>query len=75
MRKSLRLRNSAKETKEKYPTKTRPVGNGSVVDVSESDVDTGNASGLTITTDGESDTFDDDNNDLSSLSDSDKDYY
>ena len=54
------------------PTQTRLVSNGSEANVSESIVDTGNTSGLTTTTDVESDAFDDDIR-LSSLCDSDKD--
>ena len=50
------------------------MSNGSETDVSKSIVDTSNTSGLT-TTDGESEAFDDDDIDLSSLRDSDEDYY
>ena len=52
------------------------MSNGSEPDVSESVVvDTGNTSCWTTTTHGESDTFDDDDINLSSLSDPDEDYY
>ena len=52
------------------------MSNGSEPDVSESVVvDTGNTSCQTTTTHGESDTFDDDDINLSSLSDPDEDYY
>ena len=54
---------------------TMPVSNGSEADVSESMVDNANASGLTSTTDGEQDPFVDDDIDLSSLGESDEDYY
>ena len=56
-------------------TQTGPVSNGSEADVSESIMDTCNTSGLTSTAHGESDAFVDDDIDLSSLSDSDEDYY
>ena len=58
--------------KRNSPTQTRPVSNGNEADISV--VDTGNSSGLTTTTDGESDVFDNYDIDLSSLSDSDEDY-
>ena len=54
---------------------TMPVSNGSEADVSESIVDNANASGLASTTDGEQDPFVDDDIDLSSLGESDEDYY
>lgn len=57
------------------PMETMPVSNGSEADVSESIVDNANASGLASTTDGEQDPFVDDDIDLSSLGDSDEDYY
>ena len=50
------------------------MNNRSEPDLSESVVDTGNTSCWTTTTDGESDAFDDDDIDLSSLSDPDEDY-
>lgn len=52
-----------------------PLSNGSEADVSESIVDNANTSGLTSTTDSEQDAFVDDDIDLSSLGDSDEDYY
>ena len=64
-----------KRLKSNSPTKTRSVSNGSETDLSETIVDTCNTSGLTSITDGESDTFHDDDIDLSSLSDSGEDYY
>ena len=51
------------------------MGNGSEADVSKSIGGTCNTSGLTSTTDDESDAFDDDDIDLSSLRDSDDNYY
>ena len=56
-------------------TQLRLVNNGSEADASETVVYTGNTSGFTTTTDGESGAFDDDNIDLSSLSNSDEDNY
>lgn len=43
-----------KRLRRNSPTQTRPLNNGSGADVSEIVVDTGNTSGLTITTNGES---------------------
>ena len=48
------------------------MGNGNEADISV--VDTGNSSGLTTTTDGESDVFDNYDMDLSSPRDTDEDY-
>ena len=58
------------------PTRTRPVSNGNKAGVPESVVNTGNTSALTTTIHDESElAFDNDDINLSSLSDSDKNYY
>ena len=64
-----------KKLRRNSSTQTRPVSNERETDVSERIADTGNKSCVISTTDGKSDAFDDDDIDLSSLSDSDGDYY